>query len=61
MELPLFTAEAFLFHRKLRPMKQKRSARIALRRKRIMSLKRLAAGGESCGAGFFFNAQARMG
>jgi hypothetical protein len=54
MELPLFTAEAFLFYRKLRPMKQKRSARIALRRKRIMSLKRLAAGGESCGAGFFF-------
>ena len=28
---------------------------IALRRKGIMSLKRPAAGGESCGAGFFLN------
>ena len=35
-------------------MIQKRSAGIALRRKGIMSLKRPAAGGESCGAGFFF-------
>ena len=34
-------------------MIQKRSAGIALRRKRIMSLKRPAAGGESCDAGFF--------
>ena len=35
------------FHRKLRPMKQKRSARIAVRRQRILSQKRPAAGGEA--------------
>ena len=35
-------------------MIQKCSAGIALRRKGIMSLKRPAAGRESCGAGFFF-------
>ena len=34
---------------------KKRSERIALRRKRIVSLKRPAAGGESREAGFFFN------
>ena len=33
---------------------KKRSERIALRRKRIVSLKRPAAGGESREAGFFF-------
>ena len=31
---------SYLFHRKLRPMKQKRSARIAMRRQRILSQKR---------------------
>ena len=44
----------FFFHRKMRPMKEKRSARIALRRNGRMSLTRPAAGGESCRAGFFF-------
>ena len=34
-------------------MKEKRSARIALRRNGRMSLTRPAAGGESCRAGFF--------
>ena len=34
---------------------RKRPARIALRRKRIVSLKRPAAGGESREAGFFFD------
>ena len=43
----------FFFHRKMRPMKEKRSARIALRRNGRMSLTRPAAGGESCFAGFF--------
>ena len=50
---PVFGA-VFLCHRKLRPMTQKRSARIALRRNGRMSLTRPAAGGESCRAGFFF-------
>ena len=40
----------FFFHRKMRPMKEKRSARIALRRNGRMSLTRPAAGGESCRA-----------
>ena len=48
---PAFGA-VFLCHRKLRPMTQKRSARIALRRNGRMSLTRPAAGGESCRAGF---------
>ena len=36
------------------PIEQKSSARIALRRRGIISLKRFTAGGESCEAGFFF-------
>ena len=44
----------FFFHRKMRPMKEKRSARIALQRNGRMSLTRPAAGGESCRAGFLF-------
>ena len=54
---PVFGA-VFLCHRKLRPMTQKRSARIALRRNGRMSLTRPAASGESCFAGFFFAATA---
>ena len=50
----------FFFHRKMRPMKEKRSARIALRRNGRMSLTRPAAGGESCRAGFFFIVQKRI-
>ena len=38
----------FLFHGKVLLWNKKRSARIALRRKGIMPLKRPAAGGESC-------------
>ena len=37
----------FLCHRKLRSMTQKRSARIAMRQKRILPQKRPAAGGEA--------------
>ena len=37
----------FCSHRKLRPMKQKRFARIAMWRKRILSQKQPAAGGEA--------------
>ena len=40
-------ARGFLCHRKVRPMTSKRSARIAMRRKRILSQKRPAAGGEA--------------
>ena len=38
----------FCFHRKLCPMKQKRSARIAMGWRRILPQKRPAAGGEAC-------------
>ena len=41
-------AAAFLCHRKLRPMTQKTLRGIALRRSGRVSLKRPAAGGESC-------------
>ena len=50
VEIPVL----FLLYRRFLYNK-KRSARIALRRKRIVSLKRPAAGGESREAGFFFN------
>ncbi len=42
-------------------MKEKRSARIALRRNGRMSLTRPAAGGESCRAGFFLRKLFRKG
>ena len=44
---------AFLFDRKLRPMKKKSYARIAMRRERLLSQKRPAAGGEARGRASF--------
>jgi len=49
----MFYRCVFLLYRKF-PYNKKHSARIALWRKRIVSLKRPAAGGESREAGFFF-------
>ena len=43
----------FLLYRKLSPIKKSPPGRIALRRRGIISLKRSAAGGESCAAGFY--------
>ncbi len=45
---------SFLSYRNFVSIRQKRSARIALRRKGRMSLSRPGAGGESCFAGFYY-------